>query len=66
MGRSGFYRSSCSCPGVMLLSYAVMRLFGHALPTLEIDFRVLLTRCHALCASLILGVVWRLGVTISL
>jgi CAAX protease family protein len=71
-------------PGVMLLSYAVMRLLGRALPTPEMDLRVLpllfgaflisaigeqlgwsgyaleplQRRCHALSASLILGVVW--------
>ena len=40
-------------PGVMLLSYAVMRLFGHALPTLEIDFRVLLLLFGAFLGSAI-------------
>ena len=71
-------------PGAMLLSYAVMRLFGRPLPTLEMDLHALpllcgallvsaiaeqlgwsgyaldslQARCHALPASLILGVVW--------
>jgi uncharacterized protein len=71
-------------PGVMLFSYAVMRLFGRPLPTLEMDLHALpllfgallisaiteqlgwsgyaldplQARCHALPASLILGVVW--------